>query len=281
MSANGPVTHGISPPPSPSPSTSTRMTLWIWASGLYPRRVAYYLSAKRLPVSVLETHNIHLIPIIADPVKHILISKPGYEERPSGCSFPCLRIERPGHSPHFIYESSAILEYFEDLFPSSQGYEELVGKTAEQRARTRDIMSLLTEAIVWTNVLTRHIDPSSMSWSGMKSLCEQAPSAAMDANRVLHDKMLSKLEKWVKEDVVDRKCQSLSGEGIHVTLADIGVMAMVQYVEDKVGRDWFDGRHEVLREWVERAKKADWFLGKEEIARTESEEVGLRRLFVQ
>ncbi|KAF2464218.1 uncharacterized protein BDR25DRAFT_307249 [Lindgomyces ingoldianus] len=258
---------------------TTKTTLWIWASGLYPRRLTYYFSAKRLPLSILKAHNIHLIPITSDPETHELTPKPGFEDRPAGCTLPVLRIEKPGQEPTMIYESCAIMEYFEEKFPARDGYVELLGNTPEQRARTRDILLLLNDAITWANVAARHADPRSTAWSGMTPE-EQAPLAAKDANRVLQTKFLAKLEKWVQGDVGVKKCSSLSGEGIEVSVADVAVLAGVKYVEVRMGRNWVEG-YKALGDWVERAKKSEWFVEEEEILKIEADEDGLNRLFVQ
>ncbi|KAF2183477.1 hypothetical protein K469DRAFT_689942 [Zopfia rhizophila CBS 207.26] len=262
--------------PSPTSTTLPKTTLWLWPSGLYPRRLTYYFLSKSLPPSILSSHNIHLIPVILDPVKRGLFSKPGYEERPTGSSLPILRIEKEGKKPFHISESSSILEYFEELFSAKEGYQEMIGRTPEQRARTRDIVNLVNDAVTWSNVVTRHTDPKSLSWSGMTQ--EQwSESAATDAKKQVH-KLFSKLETWVGEDVIRKGCKSLSGEGMDVSLADMSLMAAIMYAEDMHKWDLVE-EHGVLRVWCESAKKESWVMPLEEIYKLERE--GLEGLFVK
>ena len=255
---------------STSAQTNPQTTLWLWPTGLFPRRIMYYLRAKSLTSSILQAHNIRLIPVVS--ANGARVSAPGYEDRPPNSMLPCLRIEKMNAPPFFIHESGAILEWFEDIFGFEQGYKDLRGTDALQRARTRDILNLLTDAIVWTGVKIIHSDSSSLSWSGLTR--EQwSETAAKDAqNRVQY--YLSRLEEWVTP-AIQKGSKSLSGLEVEVTLADFAVMAMVQYQEENIGRDWIAG-HKNLREWCERAKQEAWFVSREQL--DEMERVGFEVL---
>jgi glutathione S-transferase len=237
-------------------STYPKTNLWIWPTGLFPRRLIYYFRAKNITLSTLSLHNIHLIPVTLSSTG--LNSKPGYKERPESTSLPCLAIEQPGSELFFIYESTAILEYFEERFGARDGYTDLRGSTIEQRTRTRDIISLLGDVIILHAQNLIHSDPSSLSWSGLKRE-DWSAAAAADAARRKHD-LLSKLEDWALTDIIKGETPSISGKGAEATLADFVLMAMIQYHEDYFGGKDAIAGHGVLRLWCERAKQQPWFI---------------------
>jgi dephospho-CoA kinase len=82
------------------------------------------------------------------------------------------------------------------------------------------------------------------------------------------EQLLSKLERWVVEDVIDGTRKSLSGEGGDVTLADMVVMAQVEYMREMYGMDWV-AEHGVLRVWCDRAKEEEWVIGREALLEVE------------
>lgn len=55
-----------------------------------------------------------------------------------------------------------------------------------------------------------------------------APTAAEDGRREV-GKLLMKLKGWVKDDV-EGGCVSLSGEGMGVGIADVCLLASVEYI---------------------------------------------------
>ncbi|KAJ4299587.1 hypothetical protein N0V90_004833 [Kalmusia sp. IMI 367209] len=80
---------------------------------------------------------------------------------------------------------------------------------------------------------------------------------------------LAKLERWVRRNV-EGGAKSISGDGADVTLADIALMAMVQYMKESYGRNWFRD-YRLLRQWCERAKGEKWYVGKEELVKCEED----------
>lgn len=179
-----------------------------------------------------------------------------------------MRIEKSGQEPFFIHESIAIVEHFEELFGKEKGYVSIFGETPEQRAKTRDILSLLADATTWSTAALVHGNKSTLFWSGMKEE-DMSMCASRDAKRRF-DNLLSKLEDWVYDDVIRKETKSLTGEGADVTLADPVLMAAIMYSEDSYGKDWVED-HGVLRVWCERAKKETWFVGRDELKRCESQ----------
>ncbi|KAF2679184.1 hypothetical protein K458DRAFT_280836, partial [Lentithecium fluviatile CBS 122367] len=173
-------------------------TIWIWPTGLFPRRILYYLRAKHITPSHLNSRNIHLIPVTLNSSGN-LVTKEGFEERPAGMSLPCMCIEHADGTTTWVHESLAIVAWLEEVFPG-EGCEDIMGSTIEQRARTRDILSVLGDAIVWGNCALIHSDPSTSSWSGLTPSAQSA-TTAIDANKRFHN-LLSKIEAWCEKDVV-------------------------------------------------------------------------------
>jgi glutathione S-transferase len=213
-----------------------------------------------MSLSTLTAHNIHLIPIQLTPTGLSSIS--GLESRPSGTSLPIMRIQHPNNTEFLVHESSAILEYLQEIFP---GENDINGSTIQQRARSRDILSLLSEAMVWSGVDIFHSDPRTTAFSGL-SIEGQSASAAAHGKMKFH-KLLEKLEGWVRADVEGKGTMSLAG-GDGVTFADLALMAPVEYFSEVYGREWIEG-HGVLGQWYERMKKEEWVVGREKLGEVE------------
>ena len=239
----------------------TKTTLWIWPSGLFPRRLIYYFRAKHITLSTLQAHNIYLIPVQLTTSPPALRSMPGHEPRPADSLLPIMRIEHDNERVTWVRESLSILEYFEELFPGSTSnkWKDLRGETAEQRAQTRDILSLLNDAMHWSLIKLIHSDPNTTFFSGL-SMEEMSPSAAAHAGRKL-DFYLGRLEEWI---------EGSGGVGKEATLAGVVLLAQVEYHEMMYGADWIEGYDE-LREWVERMKKEEWYVRSEVLKSVEED----------
>lgn len=244
------------------PTPNPKITIWLWPTGLFPRRVLYYLRAKHITLSALTAQNIHLIPVLLDTAAWKLEAKEGYESRPEGMSLPCMRIEHvKGGGVEYVHETESIVRYLEEVFrgkDAENGCGDIMGSTASQRARTHDIVSVVSEASVWSSVALMHSDTRTLSWSGLDASSMSA-SAAADARKRSH-RLLSKVETWVEADVVEKKTESLSGEGGAVTLADVVLMSNIAYMEDSYGKDFVE-EHGVLRLWYDRAREYGWVVG--------------------
>lgn len=135
-----------------------KIPIWIWSSGLFPRRLVYWFLAKRITLSSLEKHNIDLVPV------ELILSPPAlqavedHEPRLADASLPILRIVHADGRTGWICESLSILEYLEELFPSSAGWTDLCGKYAEQRAQMKDVVGILNDAIHWSLIWLVHSD---------------------------------------------------------------------------------------------------------------------------
>jgi glutathione S-transferase len=252
------------------PSTShAKTTIWLWPTGLFPRRIIYFFCAKNITTSILSTYNVHLVPVTISDTG--LISLPGYEVRPEGTSLPLMRIETNGedgedNSDFWIRESAAIMDYLEELFNIEQGYKSVLGDTVLQRARCRDVLSLLGDAMVWSGVHLIHSNVSTTSWSGLKEE-DMSASAAAHADKKFRA-LMGKLEGCVEGDIVMKGSKSLAG-GDNVTMADIAFMANVQYFGEMYGMDWISG-FEVLKCWYERVQNEDCVVKNETLAEAET-----------
>jgi glutathione S-transferase len=224
----------------------------------------YYLHAKRVTLSELAAHNIHLIPVTMKKDEGI-VSQPGYEERPPRNTLPLMRIEHTNGPVQWVHESTSIISYLDEVF-SGTIMPDIVGSTMAQRAKTRDIISKFNDAVVWGFSALIHTNPEMHHVSGL-ALEEMSATTAADAAK-RSKSYLATVEDWIKEDVVDKGAKSLSGEGQVVTLADVFVMAHVSYLEDSHGQDYIEGL-EVFKTWYKRAMEQEWFVGYEALKKCE------------
>ncbi|KAJ4984250.1 hypothetical protein SVAN01_10291 [Stagonosporopsis vannaccii] len=233
-----------------------KITLWIWPSGLFPRRLVYYLRAKGITLSVLERHNIHLIPVELTSSPPALYSMQGFEARPTNSTLPIMRVEHPDGRMTWIRESLSIVDYLEELFPASAGWTDVRGDSAERRAQGRDILSLLGDAMQWSLIFLIHSDPKTTSFSGLKQE-EMSASTAKHATDRLHF-YLARLEQWVEAD---------SG-AMSLTLPGLILLAQVEYHEMMYGVDWLYG-HQALKQWIDVMKTEAWFVSNKRLQAVE------------
>ncbi|PVI05452.1 hypothetical protein DM02DRAFT_686438 [Periconia macrospinosa] len=264
----------------PTPSTNPKTTIWIWPTGLFPRRILYYLRAQNITLSELLSQNIHLVPVVLDPIKNTLGVKEGkgYPALPEGMTVPCMYIApstssssekeeeggaREEDKGQWVRESISIISYLEEIFcnnGSDEGRASIYGTTTSQRLKTHDIVSTFSADIV-PNYITEltHTVSATKLWSHMKD--EEMSAGAGAHARRRKQFYLGRLEDWVRRDVVECGMRSLSGEGREVTLADVLVMAQVCYVQ-KYGWDVLEGCV-VLKKWWAEAMKGEWWVGEE------------------
>jgi glutathione S-transferase len=239
-------------------SPLTKITIWLWPTGLFPRRIIFFLRLARISRSTLSAHNITLIPVSLTPTA--LVSLPGTEARPPSTTLPLMRIAYPDGRTVWIRESGAILEYLDEVLCQGER-RSLLGGKAEDRARQRDAMSVLSDAMMWSQVALVHSEPKSTSWSGLKAE-DMSPAAAAHASEKMRA-LLDKLERWIREDGKEGK--GLLGE---VGMVDVVLMAHVEYLRDGYGVEWVQG-HEGLVAWWERVRSEEWVVGKEVLGEVE------------
>lgn len=90
--------------------------------------------------------------------------------------------------------------------------------------------------MLWSSVHIIHSNPMTTSWSGL-SESDMSASAAAHADRKF-PALMGKLAGWVKGHVVGKESRSLSGVDA-VTIADLVLMASVQYLEEVYGVCWW------------------------------------------
>lgn len=241
-----------------SSASNAKTTLWIWPSGLFPRRLIYYFRAKHITLRTLCAHNVHLIPVALSTSPPALETVKGYEARPPDTSLPILRIAHANGREVWIRESLSILEYFEEIFPSTDGWVDLRGDTPEERAQTRDVLCLLNDAMHWSLVHLINSDPKTTFWSGLRE--EDISGRVAEHAKGKFKFYLDRLERWLPGDgkrVVERN-----------SIANVALLAQVEYHETMYGADWIEG-HALLRKWVESMKEQAWYVESSVLKRVE------------
>lgn len=199
--------------------------------------------------SALKDYNIHLIPVALATDPPALEAMEGHEARPSDASLPILRIVHADGSEVWIRESLSILSYFEKLFPSSNGWADLQGDTPQSRAQTRDVLSLLNDAMHWSLIYLINSDSKTTFWSGLKE--EDMSSSIAEHAMGKWRFYLDRLEQWLQDDtgkIMER-----------TTTAGIVLLAQVEYHEMVYDADWTEG-YPVLKKWVENMKPEAWYV---------------------
>lgn len=248
-----------------------KTTIWIWPTGLFPRRIIYYLRAQNITLADLAAANIDLVPVLLDPESHQIRAKEGYAAKPDGMTVPCMYIAGGSGAGEgggqWVRESVSIIAYLEEVFGEDGRRKSFYGTTAMQRLKTHDIMCTFSADII-PNYITEltHTVPGSKSWTHIQD-GEISSGAGAHARR-RKEFYLRRLEDWVRRDIVERGTRSLSGEGREVTLADVVVMAQVCYARDGYGADWLEGCG-VLRNWSEEAVKGEWWVDGEKLKECE------------
>ncbi|QRK12991.1 glutathione S-transferase family protein [Archangium violaceum] len=176
--------------------------------GVYPRRVSIYLLEKGLT-------GIERISVRADTTDINGWSNEWREVRarnPAG-TVPILETE----DGTLIRQSTAILEYLEDRFPEPS----LLGKTAEERAFTRELVSLINEANVHFGTYCHKGNPL---FAGKEVQSAEAAEIAWQA----YVAQLSLIDK------LSRDAEFLTGD--RPTIADCMLMSLLQFAEGLYGK---------------------------------------------
>jgi glutathione S-transferase len=178
------------------------MKLYELTWGVYPRRVIIYLAEKgisdiaRVTLDFLRGEN-------REP-EHL-------ERNPTG-TVPVLEIS----SGVFIRQSTAILEYLEEIYPCPN----MIGDTPHARAFTRDLMSLINESTQFFGAFVTHASPL------FAAMVEQKRDAADGAWNFFKQR-LTALDQVVRSD------EFLNG--FHPTIADCSLAALVGFARDFYG----------------------------------------------
>lgn len=203
------------------------LELFVLSWGLYPRRVLIYLSEKGLLSSPL---------IKITNVKITVKGVEGPENTPKG-SFPVLRLP----NGDLIRQSIAILDYFEDIcekpdpkqdwqkkLGESARNKTMRGETAEQRARTRDILSLADEM---TSQFSFACHKGSRLFVGMETTSPVTAKLALESC-TKNLKLLAKYYEAGAEPGKDRE----------ISIADCVLMSTLQFAYDLYGMNLLIGQ---------------------------------------
>lgn len=202
---------------------AAQLELYVLSWGIYPRRVLLYLAEKGLLSSPL----LKITPVTP---AYTGMTAPG---KPPG-SVPILRL--PDGS--FIKQSLAIIEFFEDICdnpdPSKDWQVELSrssnqkinmrGSTAEEKARTREILALVDEA------------STHFCFAGHKGTALFVPlekTSALAAELALE--FCKKTLRLVEENFARELCRSID-DG-RVSIADCVFYSLLQFSEGVYGVD--------------------------------------------
>jgi glutathione S-transferase len=190
MTSMTPATTASTIPNTSSPTHTTSLRLWVLPWGLYPRRLTIYLREKQLGPDVIE-----VIPVHIDLSTAKLAASPG---RPEG-TLPILEVRRPSKEGagdgEYVMQSTAILEYLEDLTAGSNPDSETVGqgisalsgalaktknmrgRTAFERSQVRQALQVLDEATAMFGV---YVHEASKLFAGLTEM-EQSDEASVRA----------------------------------------------------------------------------------------------------
>ncbi|KAF2173566.1 hypothetical protein M409DRAFT_15846 [Zasmidium cellare ATCC 36951] len=194
--------------------------LWVLPFGLYPRRVTIYLEEK----GIADRFEIIPVNVTTNGLEEV-------EGKPSGTvpilEISCPTAEQPGK---YIFQSTAILEYLEDVY-GPEG-PDMRGSTPEARARMRECMDIVNEVTTWLVLYVQH----GSSLYGM--MREQSRETAVDG--------LERMRKALRvlEGLADEEGPFLVGES--PTLVDCILMATAQFAWGVYGVD-LTARHERVK----------------------------------
>jgi len=193
------------------------MKLFELTWGLYPRRVIIYLVEKgitdieRVPLDFLRNQH--------RDSRHL--------SRNPASTVPVLELS-PGV---YIRQSTAILEYLEELYP----HPNMMGETSEARAFTRDLMSLINESTQWLGLYVMNSNPL---FAGRVEQKKDAADAAWD----LYQSRMGVLDKIVYS------AEFLND--VHPTIADCSLASLIQFSTDFYNVEVPDCGH--IKEWYGR-----------------------------
>jgi glutathione S-transferase len=206
------------------PAQQPKPRLWVLDWGLFPRRVLIYLKEKGI------RDDFEIIPVVVshDGAAH----SPG---KPPG-TLPVLEIERESAEDKldgtYIFQSTAILEYLEDVYADHKP--NMRGATPKDRARVRECMDIMNEAVTCLGMYT-HNASALFAGHGI-----QDEATAMWAGRRYH-KLLD-----ILENLADPKGPFLANVNDQPTIVDCVLLATAQFGRVSYRLDLLSG-HERLK----------------------------------
>ncbi|RYP60044.1 hypothetical protein DL769_008301 [Monosporascus sp. CRB-8-3] len=243
-------------------ATQYQHTLWLWMEGAFPRRIMYQLLIKGLvasPAALLRgettTPSLRVIRVQISPGSGWECADPVAEPHPRGASNPCLRTTDPATGvSQFVYESTSIMQYLEELYPDSP----MQPKSAIGRAKMLDILGKINLTAIDSNYFLRNTVPELGTVMGLEA-ADQSRTAAMNA-RSCETKGMLKIQEWVVENGMTSTTGWLTPGVDGPGLADVAFVSAHRFIElvydfDAVG----DERLQTLAAWYERFKQLPWW----------------------
>ncbi|KAL2208484.1 hypothetical protein CC79DRAFT_1331661 [Sarocladium strictum] len=244
-------------------------TLWLWLEGVFPRRLAYFFLIKNLTPSVADLlagrttmRNMKLIPSHREMPPAVWSSSDPSDPPPEGATNPCLRITDPATGKsRFLYESTSILLYLEELYPEYP----MQPKGLIERAQMHDMLGLISLIGSDTNYKLRNTIPPHGMMMGL--MPENQSQTAAENAEMQEKKGLLKLLEWAKEFGCFEKgwlTPGVDGPG----LVDVALVPNFRFVELVWGIDilededlkpfaeWY-GRFKSLPFWKEYEERED------------------------
>ncbi|RYP13213.1 hypothetical protein DL767_010851 [Monosporascus sp. MG133] len=248
-------------------ATQYQNTLWLWMEGAFPRRVMYQLLIKGLvasPEALLRgettTPSLRVIRVQIGSGSGWECADSTAEPHPKGASNPCLRTtDLTTGVSQFLYESTSIMQYLEELYPDSP----MQPKSAIDRAKMSDILGKINLTGVDLNYFLRNTVPELGAFMGLEA-ADQSRAAAMNALSCETKGML-KIQQWAVENGMTPTSGWLTPGVDSPGLADIAFVSTHRFLELVYGFDTVgDERLRTLAAWYERFKQLPWWKGLED-----------------
>jgi glutathione S-transferase len=245
-----------------------KKTIWIWPRGLYPGQMHFYLKAKSLPLSVLNTPDnpdglLTIVPIRIDPeVARLVLTFPDTEPQPPDSLLPVMKIV-DGDTTRILHQSTAIVQYLEESYPPSEGYKDLSGGgSLELKAHVQAIVQLVMDAMIWMQADIFHVHDFAVTL-GQITKEEQSMAASVYAKKRWR-RELAKLDRWVQKLDQERAPISLAGDLDTPTIADFTLLSAVELFKDFFDTDVLEG-FSALQVWYKRYTESQWWIPREEV----------------
>ncbi|RYO96173.1 hypothetical protein DL765_011654 [Monosporascus sp. GIB2] len=172
-----------------------------------------------------------------------------------GASNPCLRTtDVATGASQFVYESTSIMQYLEELYPDSP----MQPKSAIGRAKMLDILQKINLTTSDLNYFLRNTVPELGALMGLEA-ADQSRAAAMNA-RSCEVKGILKIQEWAVENGMTPTSGWLTPGVDGPGLADVAFASTHRYTGLVYGFDAVgDGRLRTLAAWYERFKQLPWW----------------------
>lgn len=205
-------------------SSKQKNRLWILEGSLYPPKITIYLKEKGI------ADDFDIVPVT--------MSRQGQSPAPGKPlgSLPILELspgDDTGKGGTFIFQSRAILEYFEDAY--AEQLPRMHGKTPYARARVRECMDMLEEACTYFTAYVRNASP----------LFQNAMSQSEDAARYSLGRMHKALSQL--DQLVDDHASFLVDIEQGPSILDCSAIGLIRFAENLFGVDLTESHPALLR----------------------------------